>query len=95
MQEAVEDRPGDHPVGERGATHVKERGLPCKKFPGILDTGRRALAGQVRDYVLSHALAGCLNTSTNVYPRPPRFTESRVALRRPPACTQGLGGNGR
>lgn len=82
-------------VGERGAAHVKERGLPCKKFPGILDSGRRALAGKVRDYALSQALAGRLNTLTIVYPRALSFTAQRVELIRALPCTEWLRGNTR
>lgn len=82
-------------IGERGVTHLKERGLACKKFPGILDAGRRALAGQVCDYTLGQVLAGRFNTLTIVYPRALSFTAQRVELIRVLPCTEWLRGNTR
>ena len=77
-------------VGERGVAYVRERGLACKSFPGILDTGRRALAGQVRDYALSQALSGAITSLTIVYPRALSFSAQRVEVLRALPCTEWL-----
>lgn len=77
-------------IGERGLSYVKERKLSCKMFPGILDSGRRALAGQVRDYALSQALAGAFSSLTIVHPRALSFTAQRVEVLRALPCTVWL-----
>ncbi len=73
-------------VGDRGAMYVRERGFACKAFPGVVDSGRRALAAQVRDYALNRALEGRLGALTIVYPRALSFTLQRVELVRALPC---------
>jgi ATP synthase F1 gamma subunit len=77
-------------IGERGASYVREARLPHHAFPGVLDTGRRALAAQVRDYALNQVLAGRLGALTVVYPRALSFTLQRVELVRVLPCMEWL-----
>ncbi len=75
-------------IGERGAAYAREAKLPCRAFPGVVDTGRRVLAAQVRDYALNQVLAGRLSALSIVYPRAVSFTLQRVELLRVLPCTQ-------
>jgi ATP synthase F1 gamma subunit len=80
-------------IGERGTAYVRERGFSCRAFPGVVDTGRRGLAVQVRDYALGRVLSGQLGALTIVYPRALSFTLQRVELLRVVPCGAWLEGD--
>jgi F0F1-type ATP synthase gamma subunit len=75
-------------IGERGVGYVREAGLPCRVFPSAPESGRRALANQVRDYALDQVLGGRLGGLSIVYPRALSFTLQRVELVRALPCTE-------
>ena len=75
-------------VGERGAAHVRELGLPCRVFPGVLDTGRTELASTIRAYALNRVLSGHLAAISIVYPRALSFSVQRIELVRALPCTE-------
>jgi len=77
-------------IGERGAAYVREARLPHRSFPGVVDTGRRTLAAQVRDYALNQVLAGRLGALAVVHARALSFTLQRVELVRVLPCTEWL-----
>lgn len=67
-------------IGERGVSYVRETGISCRTFRGASETGREALASEVRDYALNQVLAGRLSALTLVYPRALSFTLQRIEL---------------
>lgn len=77
-------------IGERGHNHLRERGLDAKTFPGVLDQGRRGLAGQVRSYAYQRVRSGAVKGLTIVFPRALSFTSHRVELIRVLPCTEWL-----
>ena len=77
-------------VGERGLAHARESKLACKAFPGVLDTGRRGLATQVRDYAINQVLSGRIGSLAIVYPHALSFTVQRIELVRVLPCTGWL-----
>ncbi len=75
-------------VGERGGSYAREFGLTYKSFPGVQDTNRHALAGQVREYLLNRVLAGHLAAVTIVYPRALSFSVQRIEIARALPCME-------
>ena len=75
-------------IGERGASYVREAGLSCRMFTSATESGRRALANQVRDYALNQVLSGKLGGLSIVYPRALSFTLQRVELVRALPCQE-------
>jgi ATP synthase F1 gamma subunit len=73
-------------IGERGATYVREYGVAARAYPGVAETGREALASQVRDYALNQVLSGRLAGLSIVYPRALSFTAQRVEMVRVLPC---------
>lgn len=75
-------------VGERGASYVREQGLPCHVFPGALDHERQTLAGHICDYAVHQVLTRGLGALTIVYPRALSFSLQRVELVRALPCRE-------
>lgn len=67
-------------VGERGIAYLRETGVGCHAFSGNLESGREALASQVRDYALNRVLGEQVGALSIVYPRAYSFTVQRVEL---------------
>ena len=80
-------------IGERGATLLREQGYVSQAYPGIQDSGRRALAGRVRDDALNHALSRRLGTLTIVYPHALSFSAQRVEVVPALPCTAWFEGS--
>ena len=75
-------------VGERGTSYVREHGLTCRAFKGVVDSERETLAAHVRDYALNQVLSGRLSGLSLVYPRALSFTLQRVELVRALPCAE-------
>ncbi len=68
-------------VGERGARFAQEMGRPFKLFPSAADSaGRRALAAQLRDYVIGGVKKGVFGRVAVSYPAPVSFMLQRVEV---------------
>ena len=65
-------------IGKRGLVYAQEHRVSCREFPGIQDEKRRALADEVRNYILDQVLQGKLGSVVVVYPRAMSFTLQRV-----------------
>jgi ATP synthase F1 gamma subunit len=75
-------------IGERGVAALREYGLACKAFTGIMDSARDAVAAQVRDYALNQMLAGRFALLRIVYPRALSFTLQRVEVIKALPCAE-------
>ena len=67
-------------IGERGIAYVREAGASCHVFAGNMESGREALAAQVRDYALNQVLSGRIGALSIVHSRAYSFTVQRVEL---------------
>jgi F0F1-type ATP synthase gamma subunit len=84
-----QDNPGELiVVGKRGVSYARERGVPCREFPGVQDVGRRVLALQIRDYALGQVRELRLGALSIVYPRAHSFTVQRAELVRAIPCQE-------
>lgn len=67
-------------IGRRGSIYAREYGVSSREFPGIQDTGRRRLAGDVRDYAFQQLTRYKLGALSIVYPRALSFSTQRVEI---------------
>ena len=79
-------------IGKRGTTYVHEHRFACKEFPGIQEENRRALAEQVRDYVLNRVLQGEIGSLFIAYPRSVSFAVQRIEVIQALPCQSWLKG---
>ena len=65
-------------VGERGQEYARERGMSFSGFPGIEDENRYTQAMELRNYLISEAGKGAVDSIKVFYPRALSITVQRI-----------------